>query len=47
MEWLNRSYLPGEYLLKQKIVIVKTPKWKFQVNLARNVTFEGRLGPNF
>ena len=39
--------LHGEYLLKQKVVVVKTPEWKFKANLARNATFEGRLGPNF
>ena len=36
-----------EYLLKQKIVVAQTPEWKFKANIARNVTFEGCLGPYF
>ena len=39
--------LHGEYLLKQKVVVVQTPEWKCKANIARNATFEGRLGPNF
>ena len=39
--------LHGEYLLKQKVVVVKILEWKFKVNIARNATFEGRLGSNF
>ena len=39
--------LHGEYLLKQKVVVVQTPEWKFKASIARNVTFEGRLTPNF
>ena len=39
--------LHGEYLLKQKVVVVQTPEWKFKANLARNIIFEGCLGPNF
>ena len=32
--------LHGEYLLKQKVVVVQTPEWKFKTNIARNATFE-------
>ena len=39
--------LHGEYLLKQKVVVVKTFEWKFKTNIARNDTFEVCLGPNF
>ena len=39
--------LRGEYLLKQKVVVAQTPEWKFKENIARNVTFKGRLGPKF
>ena len=39
--------LQGEYILKQNVVVAHTPEWKFKVNISRNVTFEGRLGPNF
>ena len=39
--------LNGEYLLKQKVVVVQTPVWKFKVNIGREATFERRLGPNF
>ena len=39
--------LHGEYLLKQKVVVVQTLEWKFKANIARNATSEGRLGPNF
>ena len=31
--------LPGEYLLKQKIVVIKPPEWKFMAIIARNVKF--------
>ena len=31
--------LLGEYLLKQKVVVVKPPEWKFMAIIARNVTF--------
>ena len=27
-----------EYLLKQKVVVVQTPEWKFKANIARNTT---------
>ena len=33
--------------LKQKVVAVKIPEWKFKANIARNATFEGRLGSKF
>ena len=33
--------LLGEYLLKQKIVVVKPPEWKFLAVIARNVKFKG------
>ena len=39
--------LHGEYLLKQKVVVVQTLEWKFKANIARNATFEECLGPNF
>ena len=39
--------LHGEYLLKQKVVVVQTLEWKFKANIARNATFKGLLGPNF
>ena len=28
--------LLGEYLLKQKVVVVKPPEWKFMAIIARN-----------
>ena len=31
--------LHGEYLLKQKIVVIKPPEWKFMAIIARNVKF--------
>ena len=34
--------LHGEYILKQEIVVAKTPEWKFKTNIARNATFQGR-----
>ena len=39
--------LHGEYLLKQKVVVVETLEWKFKASIARNTTFEALLGPNF
>ena len=33
--------LHGEYLLKQKLVVLKTSEWKFKENIARNITFKG------
>ena len=31
--------LLGEYLLKQKVVVVKPPEWKFMAIIARNAKF--------
>ena len=31
--------LPEEHLLKQKVVVVKAPEWKFMTVLARNAKF--------
>ena len=31
-----------EYLLKQKVVVVKPPEWKFMAIIARNAKFKGR-----
>ena len=40
--------LHGEYLLKQKVVMVQTPESKFKVTIARNATSEGcYIGPKF
>ena len=39
--------LHGEYLLKEKVVIVQTPGWKCKVNISRNATFEGCQGQIF
>ena len=34
--------LHGEYLLKQKIVVLQTyDEWKYKESIGRNVTFEG------
>ena len=33
--------LRWEYILKQEVVVVQTPEWKFKVGIARNATFEG------
>ena len=38
--------LHGEYLLKEKVLLVHIPEWKFKVDIARNTTFEGHLGSN-
>ena len=40
---INRcfSYFTGGIPLKQKVVVVQTPEWKFRANTARNVIFEG------
>ena len=37
---------PGEYLLKQKVVVVQIFQWKFKANVARNASFEVRLWQN-
>ena len=34
--------LPGEYLLKQKVVVVKSPECKVLAIMARNAKFKGR-----
>ena len=39
--------LHGDYLLKQKVVVVQILEWKLKANIARNVTSEGCSGPNF
>ena len=39
--------LHGEYLLKQKVMVIQILEWKFKANVARNATLEGCLGPNF
>ena len=33
--------LLGEYILKQKVVVVKSPEWKFMTVLAKNAKFKG------
>ena len=35
------SYFTLGYLLKKKEVVVQTPEWKSEANIARNTTFEG------
>ena len=35
------SILLGEYLLKQKAVVIKPHEWKFMAIIARNATFKG------
>ena len=32
--------LHGEYILKQNVVVVQTPEWKFKRNIARNSIFK-------
>ena len=39
--------LLGEYLLKQKVVVVKSSKWKFITVIARNTKFIGLKGQMF
>ena len=39
--------LHEEFILKQKVVVVHTPEWKFKANIVRNITSEGRLELNF
>ena len=34
--------LHRKYILKQEVVVVQTPEWKFKANTARNATFQGR-----
>ena len=33
--------LLGEYILKQEVVIIEIPEWKYKASLARNTTFDG------
>ena len=33
--------LLGDYLLKQKALVVKLPEWKFMAIIARNAKFQG------
>ena len=40
IKWI-RLILDGEYILKQDIVVVQIPEWKYKTNIARNTTFEG------
>ena len=39
--------LLGEYLLKQKLVVVKPPKWKSMAIIARNAISKGHQGQIF
>ena len=39
--------LHGEYVLKQKVVVLQILEWKFKANIARIATSEGCLGPYF
>ena len=34
--------LHREYILKQEVMVVQTPEWKFKANIAKNTTFQGR-----
>ena len=36
-----------EYLLKQKVMVVKPPEWKFMTIIARNAKFKGRQRAKF
>ena len=33
--------LLGEYILKQEVVVIEIPEWKYKASLARNTTFDG------
>ena len=47
---INRGFfhiLHGEYLLKQKVVVVHIPEWKVKANIGRYAKSVGCLGPNF
>ena len=35
----------GEYTLKQEVVVVYTPEWKFKAKIARNAKFRTKLLP--
>ena len=39
--------LLGEYLLKQRTVVLKSPEWKLMAIIARNPKFKGRKGQIF
>ena len=39
--------LHGEYILKQKVVIVQTPEWEFKANIPKKYHISRTLGPNF
>ena len=39
--------LHGEYILKQEVVVIETPEWKFNANIDRNAIFEGCYGQIF
>ena len=41
------SYFTWGIPFKAKIVVVQIREWKFKASIARNATYEGRLGPNF
>ena len=50
MDIINRVFfhiLHGEYVPKQKVVVVQTSEWKFRSSIARSVTFEGWQGQIF
>ena len=33
--------LHREYILKQEVVVLQTPEWKFNADIARNAIFKG------
>ena len=39
--------LLGEYLLKQRTVVLKSPEWKLMAIIARNAKFKGHKGQIF
>ena len=39
--------LHGEYLLKQKALVIQTPEWVFKANIARNAILERHQGQIF
>ena len=36
-----------EYILKQKVVVVQTPEWKFKASIVRNATLSGIFPSTF
>ena len=32
---LSIAFINGEYILRQDVVVVQTPEWKFKANIAR------------